>query len=155
MGNPDRRLIGIAVSEGVAFGNAYLYRPQPQAVTLSGSAGGDAAQRYVQSLAIAAQQLSAISGKMTAASDSSAKIFEAQQEILADEEMDACVRELIEDEQLDPAAAVEQVYEQFAAILAKVKDPLIAARAADIRDVKTRVLRVLCGACVPDRKSVV
>lgn len=47
MGNPDRRLIGIAVSEGVAFGNAYLYRPQPQAVTLSGSAGGDAAQRYV------------------------------------------------------------------------------------------------------------
>ena len=60
MGNPDRRLIGIAVSEGVAFGNAYLYRPQPQAVTLSGSAGGDAAQRYVQSLAIAAQQLSAI-----------------------------------------------------------------------------------------------
>lgn len=39
---------------------------------------------------------------MTAASDSSAKIFEAQQEILADEEMDACVRELIEDEQLDP-----------------------------------------------------
>lgn len=115
MGNPDRRLIGIAVSEGVAFGNAYLYRPQPQAVTLSGSAGGDAAQRYVQSLAIAAQQLSAISGKMTAASDSSAKIFEAQQEILADEEMDACVRELIEDEQLDPAAAVDQVYEQFAA----------------------------------------
>ena len=154
MGNPDRRLIGIAVSEGVAFGNAYLYRPQPQAVTLSGSAGGDAAQRYVQSLAIAAQQLSAISGKMTAASDSSAKIFEAQQEILADEEMDACVRELIEDEQLDPAAAVEQVYEQFAAILAKVKDPLIAARAADIRDVKTRVLRVLCGACVPDLSAL-
>ena len=154
MGNPDRRLIGIAVSEGVAFGNAYLYRPQPQAVTLSGSAGGDAAQRYVQSLAIAAQQLSAISGKLTAASDSSAKIFEAQQEILADEEMDACVRELIEDEQLDPAAAVEQVYEQFAAILAKVKDPLIAARAADIRDVKTRVLRVLCGACVPDLSAL-
>lgn len=153
MGDTDRRLTGIAVSEGVAFGTAYLYQPQPQTAVPSGGAD-DAMQCYEQSLATAAQQLSAICGRLTAAADSTAKIFEAQQEILADEEMDACVRELIEDEQLDPAAAVEQVYEQFAAILARAKDPLIAARAADIRDVKTRVLRALSGASAPDLSAL-
>jgi len=44
-----------------------------------------------------------------------------------------------------PDYAVDMVFSEFALLLEKARDPLIAARAADIRDVRNRVLRILKG----------
>jgi phosphotransferase system enzyme I (PtsI) len=45
---------------------------------------------------------------------------------------------------------VESIFEQFAGILEKAGDDLIAARAADLRDVKRRIQGVLLGVDKPD-----
>jgi len=44
-----------------------------------------------------------------------------------------------------PDYAVDMVFTEFALLLEKAKDPLIAARSADLRDVRNRVLRILKG----------
>lgn len=145
MDERQERLSGIPVSEGIAIGRAYLYRPQSSAAVTADAAGESALAQYENSLTVAAQQLAEIYERLSAAADGNAKIFEAQQEILADEEMDLGVRELLEDGTYCACEAIEEVYEQFATILARAKDPLIAARAADIRDVKARLQRILSG----------
>ena len=46
---------------------------------------------------------------------------------------------------MNPDSAVSKVYTEFAELLAGVEDPLIAERAADLRDVIDRLLRMLSG----------
>lgn len=46
---------------------------------------------------------------------------------------------------MNPDSAVSKVYTEFAELLAGVEDPLIAERAADLRDVRDRLLRILSG----------
>ena len=152
MGGAAICLSGFAVSEGVAFGSTYLYCPAVPAVGRARFSGDPAPHlaQYEESMAAAERQLTAICQKLREREEAAAKIFEAQMEILQDEEMDECVRAAIREESLTPAAAVEQVYEQFAQLLAQAADMLIAARAADIRDVKLRLLRIICGLAPAD-----
>lgn len=46
---------------------------------------------------------------------------------------------------MDGAVAVEQVYENYRAVLGSAPDALIRERAADLYDVKLRLLRILQG----------
>lgn len=46
---------------------------------------------------------------------------------------------------MNPDSAVSKVYTEFAELLSGVEDPLIAERAADLRDVRDRLLRILSG----------
>lgn len=140
-------LTGIAVSAGVAFGSTFLYRPELPEIQRSHFASDPVPYigAYERGLHTADAQLSSICQLLQARGEDSSKIFAAQREILLDEELDACVRTAITEERLTVPAAVEQVYEQFAHLLAQAADPLIAARAADIRDVKLRILRILLG----------
>lgn len=74
-----------------------------------------------------------------------AKIFSAHRELLQDEEILDEIREAICAESMNPDSAVSKVYTEFAELLAGVEDPLIAERAADLRDVRDRLLRILSG----------
>ena len=74
-----------------------------------------------------------------------AKIFSAHRELLQDEEILDEIRETICEENMNPDSAVSKVYTEFAELLAGVEDPLIAERAADLRDVRDRLLRILSG----------
>ena len=141
------RLTGIAVSGGIAFGHTFLYHPELPEIRCDRFETDPEPHiaAYEHSLHAAAEQLSGICRSLQARGRDAAQIFAAQLEILQDEEMDICVRGAIAEERLTAAAAVEQVYEQFAQLLAQTADPLIAARAADIRDIKLRLQRVLLG----------
>ena len=46
---------------------------------------------------------------------------------------------------MNPDYAIEKVFDEFTVLLSKVADPLIAGRAADLQDVKRRLLRVYQG----------
>lgn len=146
-------LSGIVASEGITFGRAYLYRPKSQEIQQVYTEK-DGIQQYEQSIQTAKQQLTDIYERLLIRADENAKIFEAQQEILDDEEMDQCVRKLIMDSRIAPIEAIEQIYEQFAEILSKAGDPLIAARTSDIRDVKLRLQRVLSGTAIDELASL-
>ena len=102
-------------------------------------------QKFKDSVLIAEKELNQIVESMSEESPEKAKIFTAHAEILLDEEVEEGVREMIYDSRAMPDYAVHEVFSDFADLLEKAKDPLIAARAADLRDVRNRVLRILKG----------
>ncbi len=146
MENNSIKLFGVAASQGIAFGKAYLYRPnslenfqtcfKEQAATARITA-------FEKAIKSAHKELEELYVGLFSKNSPDAKIFEAQQEILQDEEMKESVLQAITEEHLEPHIAINTVFSQFATMLESVSDPLISARAADIRDVGQRLIRIL------------
>jgi len=102
-------------------------------------------KQFTDAVATAEAELNAIVASLSAESPEKAKIFTAHIEILKDEEVAEEVKDMIYSSRAMPDYAVDMVFSEFALLLEKARDPLIAARAADIRDVRNRVLRILKG----------
>jgi len=102
--------------------------------------------RFEAAVAAARQQLSAVSARALAeAGTSLAVIFQAQALMLEDPELLERVREAIEGERINAESALLEAVELYAAMLEALEDEHLRARAADVRDVANRVLRVLMG----------
>lgn len=143
-----RILKGNPVSRGIALGKVYIYKAFKADVHESYFEAGnedEQFQKFKDSVLIAEKELNQIVESMSEESPEKAKIFTAHAEILLDEEVEESVREMIYDSRAMPDYAVHEVFSDFADLLEKAKDPLIAARAADLRDVRNRVLRILKG----------
>ncbi|HHX09119.1 MAG TPA: phosphoenolpyruvate--protein phosphotransferase [Chloroflexi bacterium] len=143
-----RILKGNPVSRGIALGKVYIYRAFKADVHESYFEAGKEDEYYKKfkdAVATAEKELATIVTSMSAESPEKAKIFTAHTEILMDEEVDEGVKEMIYESRAMPDYAVDEVFTDFANLLEKAKDPLIAARAADLRDVRNRVLRILKG----------
>jgi phosphotransferase system enzyme I (PtsI) len=139
---------GAPVSPGVAEGRVYLY----QAFTCDVyetyvQAGGEEAalKSYEQAVQASDAELRRLIASFSVENADKAKIFEAHREILADEEIDEEIRTAILSERHAADFAVDRVYTEFASLLSRVEDALIAARATDIRDVRNRLIRILHG----------
>lgn len=140
-------LRGNGVSKGVAIGEIFLYQPFiPQ--TTEAHYSGDPKQYLEQYEALCLQaraELQAIREHMMQTDAEKAAIFSAQMEILCDEVMDEEIRDGIQYDTWMPDWAVETVYSSYERRLQKAGDPLIRERAADLKDVKNRLLRIWCG----------
>lgn len=147
-----RLLKGNPVSAGIAIGRAYIYKAYELNVFESYFDPSETERRmaqYESAVAGARQELDQIIEKLQREEDDKYEIFEAHKEILEDEEIVDQIRSAIADDCAMPDYAVDQVFSAFAKLLAKAKDPLIAARAADLRDVRNRLVRVIH--CEPER----
>ncbi|NLE84741.1 MAG: phosphoenolpyruvate--protein phosphotransferase [Chloroflexi bacterium] len=143
-----RILKGNPVSRGIALGKVYIYKAFKADVHESYFEAGkedEYFKKYQDSVKTAEEELNNIIESMSEESPEKAKIFTAHVEILMDEEVEEGVKEMIYDSRAMPDYAVDEIYTDFANLLAKAKDPLIAGRAADLRDVRNRVLRILKG----------
>lgn len=143
-----RILKGNPVSRGMALGKVYVYKAFMADVHESYFEVGlekEYFKKYKDAVQAAEVELDAIVNTLSAESPEKAKIFSAHIEILNDEEVDEGVKEMIFGDHAMPDYAVDMVFTEFAILLGKAKDPLIAARAADLRDVRNRVLRLLKG----------
>ncbi|MFA5612323.1 MAG: phosphoenolpyruvate--protein phosphotransferase [Anaerolineaceae bacterium] len=143
-----RILKGNPVSRGIALGKVYIYKAFKADVHESYFEAGredEFFKKYQDAVKIAENELNSIVASMEEESPEKAKIFTAHIEILMDEEVEEGVQEMIYDNRTMPDYAVDEIYTAFANLLEKAKDPLIAARAADLRDVRNRVLRILKG----------
>ena len=141
-------LCGNPVSEGIALAKAYVYEPLLLAVTEGQFAAGEEKQQlqaFHDALRLAGEELEALYEKLSHEDESKAKIFAAHREILEDEEILDEIQMAIEDERMNPDFAISKVFTEFAGLLSKVEDPLIAGRAADLHDVKNRLLRIYMG----------
>ncbi len=139
---------GNPVSPGIAVGTVYQYKafvcnvyetyvqPGDEQTTLSA---------YVEGVRAVNTELIAIIDDLSKRDPDKAKIFEAHREILADDEMDEEIRHAILQQRQTADYAVDRIYTENAVLLSQVSDVNIAARAADIRDVRNRLLRVLHG----------
>lgn len=139
---------GTGVSRGVAAGPLYCYEPFVPAPPCAGHGGSAGEQRalYEAAKRTARKELGGVCARLEA---DKAAIFEAHMDILDDEVMDEEILAGIEGKQWTAQWAVEQVYENYRAMLGSAPDALIRERAADLYDVKLRLLRILQGA--PER----
>lgn len=150
------KLKGIAAAPGVAVGPIWRYLPPKvetaaravgqTAPTNRATTGGDGAVlRLRSSSEEAAGQLRALASRIRGLGRTEeAEIFEAQALIATDAVLiDEAVRHIEAGE--EPVAAVQTAAEATAVVLAALDDELIAARAADVRDVGARIARILTG----------
>jgi phosphoenolpyruvate-protein phosphotransferase (PTS system enzyme I) len=157
MRHAGQKLQGIAGAPGIAIAPIWRYRPPASRRSTGPAVTTDGAIAQLHTACEgAAEQLHDLAKRVQALGRSEeAEIFEAQSLIALDSALlDEAERRIVEG--ADPAVAVQESAEAAAAILAQIDDELIAARAADVRDVGARVARILTGdvLVLPDVPSI-
>ncbi len=141
-----KTLRGIAAAGGVAVGPVFQFS-QP-ALRFERSVVRDPAaewRRFEAASDAARGQVEAICAQAPAGSEQAA-IFQAHALMLQDPELLLAVRSAIEEKHLNAEAALSDAAETYAQMLDSFADEYLRARAADVRDVKARLLRILLGA---------
>ena len=137
---------GVAGAPGIAVGPIFRFE-RARVEVRERFAGVDHEQSRLHSALDAARdQLTTLHEQVAHRADASeAAIFEVHREILADPALIENVQAAIADGR-SAAEAWQSATAEHAAELAELSDALLAERAADIRDVGDRVLRLLTGA---------
>jgi phosphoenolpyruvate-protein phosphotransferase len=144
-----REMRGTPAAPGVAVGAPWIHR----AVV----GGGPAKLSLADAAAAAASEVTGLAARLRDhGREAEAEILDAQA-LMA---MDPALIDVAQDNiggGTDPVAAVTDAGERVARSFESIDDELLAARAADVRDVAARIARHLVGAAVPrlERRSVV
>lgn len=149
---------GIAGSEGIAAGRAYVYINNQtdidtEPVTI------DAIQTELEKLSegmeLSRSQLIRLKEKVRQEfNESEAQIFEAHMMMLEDPEFTDTIREAIKSGSANAAYAVKKVADSYIAIFEQIEDDYMRARAADIKDVSSRLIRNILGISSWDLLSI-
>ncbi len=142
-----KRLEGIAASRGIAIGPAFLYRQVNLDFERREIDDPEAEwERFESAAEKAKEQLRDIESQTeeTVGSDEAA-LFEAHRMMLEDPDLLEQVRQTIEEERVNAEAAIRDASESYAHMLEALDSEYMKARAADVRDVANRVLRLLLG----------
>lgn len=132
-------LQGIGAAPGIAVGPIFHYQHETLDLTAKIKIPLD------EALAQAKTQLAALSQQMSAKKlGAEAAIFEAHAELLDDPELTEAA-EAQASAGKNPAEAWIHAIEERAEAIAALEDPTLSARAADLRDVGRRVLRLMLG----------
>jgi phosphoenolpyruvate-protein phosphotransferase (PTS system enzyme I) len=142
------RLNGVAASEGVAVGPAFVHVPRelkPEREAISKDAVEEELGRFHSAVETVAQKLSETAERLReGGSESEARIFEAHVEMAEDPEFHSEVEERVRNLE-SPEAAVISVGEEFAGMFAAMEDEYLSARADDVRDVASQIAAELMG----------
>ncbi len=79
-----------------------------------------------------------------------AQVFDAHISILKDPEIIDSSKNLVKDELTNPAKAIETIAANFIAIFSSMEDAYMKERAADIKDVTTRLIKNITGTPIKD-----
>jgi phosphotransferase system enzyme I (PtsI) len=138
---------GIAVSPGIAIGPIFQYRHLDLHVERFSIEDADAEwHRLQEALDEARNQLVEVrSHAARQVGQGEVAIFKAQEAILQDPELLALVRKGLDRDRLNIENAWLEATEHYAVMLEGMSNEYMRARAADLRDVSQRVLRLLLG----------
>ena len=139
--------IGIPASPGISRGPAFVYLEQDLSVPRRQIQDSeDELRRLEKAITIASEQITSLQTKAEAETGAEeAAIFEAHALFLQDPTLITAVHEAIQERRLNAEAAWIDAIEVNAANLEALEDEYFRARAADVRDVGQRVLRILLG----------
>lgn len=141
------QIFGKGVSKGVAAGPISFYR-RTSGVIPRHEVSDTAAEleRFRAARETAKEQLAKLYDKALAeAGEDAAMLFEAHQMMLDDLDFVESIEGMIENDRVNAEAAVSDTGAQFAEMFAAMDDSYMQARAADIRDISTRVIGILTG----------
>jgi phosphoenolpyruvate-protein phosphotransferase len=142
-----RIFTGLGASPGIAIGPAFHFQQvdlcfdrcrvdDPQAEI----------SRFESALEVASVQLEALYDRaQVECGPDDAAIFQAHTLMLEDPELLQTVRRAITEEGLNAESALSDAAEVYAQMLESLDDQYLCTRAADVRDVADRVLRILTG----------
>jgi len=150
--NSSIQIKGQGVSAGIGIGRAFLYSKQEITVTETRAVDPKteiarldwAVERVVEETDQILQRAKTEENKTRA------EIIEAYAMILADPEILAEARRLIEEEHYNVVHAVEEGITQIVQIFESMDDAYMRERAFDIKDIKDRILMALLGIKVKD-----
>lgn len=139
-------LQGIAASEGIAIGPVYYYSPPELAVQSAHTDHPEQEkQRFAEACHQAGEEIAVLRDRVRErAGDESAAIFDAHMMILSDPTLIEKVHTRIEAGGSAEASVVAAT-DELAAVFEEIEDEMFAARAADVRDLGRRLLRILLG----------
>jgi phosphotransferase system enzyme I (PtsI) len=142
-----KELKGIPASKGVALGPVFKYESVeidiPEYTIEDTFAEWS---RFQDALQIGRKQLEALAEKTrNEIGEEEAAIFEAHSMMLEDPELMESVHSQIDLSKTNAEFALNTAVEEYAAMLEALDDEYLQARATDIRDVGTRIIRILMG----------
>ena len=138
---------GLPASPGIAIGPLWVYQSfEPEAARTTVEDVNAEISRFEAVKAQAADQLKELEEKARREiGDEEAAIFEAHQMFLEDPALIRPIISAINDEAINAEIAVETSVEEVAKQLEGLDDPYFQARAADVRDVGRRLVKLLMG----------
>jgi phosphotransferase system enzyme I (PtsI) len=137
---------GKGVSTGIGMGPLYFYRRAKTEIPNYTVADTNAEWlRFKGAQSVAIDQLGELAEKARVeAGDEAAFLFETHQMMAEDLDYEESIQGMIE-EGHNAEFAVDQVAAQFADMFASMDDAYMQGRAADVKDVSSRILGILCG----------
>lgn len=146
-GRGRQALHGIAASSGVAVGTAVVLAAAQQAVRRAAAADPAVEwKRYQTAVERARGDLLALAERMARELGAQqSRIFQAHAMLLADEDLAAQLHAAIFEQRLNAEAALSDVFGAEAGRLHDMAGPRFQERAADLRDLAGRLLRILDG----------
>jgi phosphoenolpyruvate-protein phosphotransferase len=152
-GQAQREVVlqGVPGAPGRAVGPVLRYEVRPASASGERISGDQAAiaaeQARVRAALEAAQgEILALAAEVSATIGAAeAAIFEAQAEMAADPTLSDSAAELVANELMSADSAIMAVTEEQASMLAALDDPYLRERAADLRDVGARAVRLARG----------
>jgi phosphoenolpyruvate-protein phosphotransferase len=138
---------GIPASPGISHGPAFVYQVQDLIVPRHEVQDSEGElKRLDKAITIASEQIASLQTKAeTETGSEEAAIFEAHALFLRDPTLITAVHEAIQERRANAEAAWIDAIEANASNLEALDDEYFRARAADVRDVGQRVLRILLG----------
>ncbi len=140
-------LSGKAAFKGVAIGKIREFGEKKVEVNRTSVSDVEAEiARFEAARDTAASQLGVLYEKAVAeVGEENAAIFEVHQMMLEDEDYLDGIKGMIRDEQLNAEYAVSVTGQNFSEIFAAMDDDYMKERAADVKDISARVVRILAG----------
>lgn len=142
-----KKISAIPASAGIAIGPVFVY--QPAKIELPRCQVEDTGAEWERLKSALAKAIAMLDKDIKRAqeklSGNEAAIFEAHREMLDDPELLDAAYQRIHSECLNAEAAFDEAAEGYAKMLENMEDEYFRARAADIRDVKKRVVHNLLG----------
>lgn len=138
---------GKGVCEGIAEGKIFYF--EKVAKPLKKTVVSDRASelnRFYEGREAALKQLTQLYDKaVKEIGDNEAMIVEIHKMMLQDEDFNGLVEEKIKNNGLNAEFAVEEAGEEFAQLFSSMEDEYMSGRAEDMRDIASRVIRILSG----------
>ncbi|MEJ2486356.1 MAG: phosphoenolpyruvate--protein phosphotransferase [Anaerolineales bacterium] len=145
-------LKGIPAAKGIAIGPGFLYQPSRLIPSRQSIRAVDEEINHLyDALNLAEKELKVVyQNALNSVGQEAAEIFNAHLMMLKDPDLLESVEQTIRTEQINADAAFYEAAETYAEMMQALSDEYLQARAADIRDVASRVIRILGGEATQD-----
>jgi len=142
-----KRLTGIAASQGIAIGPAFVYRPEPLAFKEQIVQNPPAEiNRLIQAVeSVQAMLMTLQEQTQRVIGEKEAEIFQVHRMFLADPAFADVIKATIREQRLNAEAAVNRVSNELMAEFNTIDDEYFRQRAVDVKDVAERLIRQLLG----------